>query len=165
MKRSGLRGVSFNRKRCCGSDKARRDRLLVPSLGHRAFHRRMSRYMSFILTGAVVVAGIIALAWMFQRTLIYFPFGHVPGPPDVGLTRAEVVTFPTADGLTLRGWFVPAQGRRPRIRCWFSTAMLAIGRTVRRSQYRSSSMGFRYFCSTIAGTAATRGSQPRPVSE
>ena len=29
MKRSGLRGVSFNRKRCCGSDKARHDRLLV----------------------------------------------------------------------------------------------------------------------------------------
>ena len=24
MKRSGLPGVSFNRKRCCGSDKARR---------------------------------------------------------------------------------------------------------------------------------------------
>ena len=69
--------------------------------------------MSFILTGAVVVAGIIALAWMFQRTLIYFPFGNVPGPPDVGLTRAEVVTFPTADGLTLRGWFVPSSGSPP----------------------------------------------------
>ena len=32
MKRSGLRGVSFNRKRCCGSDKARHDRLLVRRL-------------------------------------------------------------------------------------------------------------------------------------
>ncbi len=67
----------------------------------------MSRYMSVILTGSAVVAGIIVLAWMFQRTLIYFPFGEVPGPRDVGLTQAEVVTFPTADGLTLRGWFIP----------------------------------------------------------
>ena len=68
----------------------------------------MSRYMSFILTASVVVAGILALVWMFQRTLIYFPFGQVSEPPDVGLAAAEVVTFPTADGLTLRGWFVPS---------------------------------------------------------
>ena len=70
----------------------------------------MSRYMSFILTGLVAIAGIVLLAWMFQRTLIYFPFGNVPGPREVGLTRAEVVTFPSADGLTLRGWFVPTSG-------------------------------------------------------
>jgi len=66
--------------------------------------------MSFIVTGAVAVAGIIAFAWIFQRTLIYFPFGDVPEPPDVGLTGAEMVTFPTADGLTLQGWFVPRPG-------------------------------------------------------
>ena len=67
----------------------------------------MSRFMSFLLTGFVAAGGIIALAWMFQRTLIYFPFADVAGPREVGLTRAEVVTFPTADGLTLSGWFVP----------------------------------------------------------
>ena len=69
--------------------------------------------MSFMLTATVVVVGIIAFAWMFQRTLIYSPLGNVPEPPDVGLTRAEVVTFPTADGLTLRGWFVPSSGSPP----------------------------------------------------
>ena len=68
----------------------------------------MSRYMSVLLTGFASLAGIVVLAWMFQRTLIYFPFGDVPGPRDVGLTRAEVVTFPTADSLRLRGWFVPS---------------------------------------------------------
>lgn len=70
----------------------------------------MTRYMSFMLAGSVVVAGIMVLAWMFQRTLIYFPFGEVPGPRDVGLTQAEIVAFPTADGLTLHGWFVPSSG-------------------------------------------------------
>ena len=68
----------------------------------------MSRYMSVILAGVVAVAGIIVLAWTFQRALIYFPVGDVPGPSEVGLTRADVVTFPTADGLTLSGWFVPS---------------------------------------------------------
>jgi len=68
----------------------------------------MSRYMSFILTGSMLVAGIVVLAWVFQRSLIYFPFGTVPSPREVGLTSAEVVTFPTADGLTLSGWFIPS---------------------------------------------------------
>lgn len=73
----------------------------------------MSRSMSFILVGSLVVAGIVVLAWVFQRTLIYFPFGDVPSPRDVGFTRAEVVTFRTADGLTLQGWFIPSSGPSP----------------------------------------------------
>ena len=73
----------------------------------------MNRSMSALLIGVVVVVGVVVLAWMFQRTLIYFPFGDVPGPRDVGLARAEVVSFPTADGLTLRGWFVPSAGSPP----------------------------------------------------
>lgn len=63
--------------------------------------------------GAVVVvlaliAGVLALIWAGQRRLIYFPFGGVPTPRDAGLARAEQVTFATADGLMLHGWFVPA---------------------------------------------------------
>ncbi len=73
----------------------------------------MSRFMSLILTGCVAVVSIIVLAWMFQRTLIYFPSGEVPGPREVGLAQAEVVTFPTADGLTLSGWFVPSSPSPP----------------------------------------------------
>ena len=69
--------------------------------------------MSVILIGSLVVVGIVVLAWMFQRALIYFPFGDAPGPREVGLARAEVVTFPTADGLTLRGWFIPSADSPP----------------------------------------------------
>ena len=64
--------------------------------------------MGFILTGVVAVVGIIALVWLFQRTLIYFPFADVPGPEQVGLAGTEEVTFSTADGLTLSGWFIPS---------------------------------------------------------
>ncbi len=73
----------------------------------------MSRHMGFLLTGFVVVAGIILLAWMFQRTLIYFPFGDVPTPSEVGLTQVEEVEFPTADGLRLDGWFVRTASSSP----------------------------------------------------
>ncbi len=69
--------------------------------------------MSSILIGSVVAASIIGLVWAFQRTLIYFPFGDVPRPREVGLTRAESVTFPTSDGLTLHGWFVPSPSPPP----------------------------------------------------
>jgi fermentation-respiration switch protein FrsA (DUF1100 family) len=49
---------------------------------------------------------IVAILWSQQRRLIYFPFGPVPSPSAVGLDGAAPVSFPTADGLTLNGWFV-----------------------------------------------------------
>ena len=49
---------------------------------------------------------IVGIVWTQQRRLIYFPFGNVPKPDAVGLEGATSVSFPTADGLTLAGWFV-----------------------------------------------------------
>ena len=60
-----------------------------------------------IATGAVV----LALFWLAQRRIMYFPSHDVPPPAQVGLARAETVTFRTADGLILHGWFVPAPER------------------------------------------------------
>ena len=64
------------------------------------------RAMGFLVTACLISAGGLLLVWVFQRTLIYFPFDHVPSPSDVGLAGVETVTFPTADGLVLSGWFV-----------------------------------------------------------
>ena len=50
----------------------------------------------------------LALLWVGQRRMIYFPFGNVPAAARQGLPRAEDVTFTTDDGMTLHGWFVPA---------------------------------------------------------
>ena len=50
---------------------------------------------------------LVAAIWIFQRRLIYFPFGDVPAPQLVGLAAAEPVVFPTTDGLRLHGWLVP----------------------------------------------------------
>jgi len=56
-----------------------------------------------------VVAGLVIL-WVIQRGLIYFPSGDPGTPADAALPHAEIVAIPTADGLTLGGWFVPASG-------------------------------------------------------
>lgn len=60
------------------------------------------------ITGLVLLIVLFALIWVGQRRLVYFPFGDVPSPRDVMLETAEEVTFATADGLALNGWFVPA---------------------------------------------------------
>jgi fermentation-respiration switch protein FrsA (DUF1100 family) len=62
--------------------------------------------------GAMValVLALIALAWLFQRRLIYLPDrGAVPPAPTV-LPTSRDVAFDTTDGLRLAGWFVPAAG-------------------------------------------------------
>jgi uncharacterized protein len=46
---------------------------------------------------------------MFQRHLMYLPFGSAGSPAAAGLPHAEEVVFRTEDGLALEGWFVPAR--------------------------------------------------------
>ena len=66
--------------------------------------------MTGILVVAVTCVAIVTLAWVLQRSLIYFPFGAVPSPSEVGLSAVEAVTFDTEDGIRLHGWFVPSRG-------------------------------------------------------
>jgi fermentation-respiration switch protein FrsA (DUF1100 family) len=57
----------------------------------------------------LAVAGIVAMMWGgLQRRLMYFPFGSVPAPEQVGLAGAEHVVVETDDGLRLAAWFVRA---------------------------------------------------------
>ena len=68
----------------------------------------MNRLMFLALTTVAATAAVLALLWVGQRRLMYFPDGRVPAPRQVGLAGVESVRFPTADGLELAGWFVPA---------------------------------------------------------
>jgi uncharacterized protein len=65
------------------------------------------------MTAALVMLlsaiAVLALAWMFQRSMIYFPFGQVPSPAAVGLDGVEEVAFDTDDGIQLHGWFVSSR--------------------------------------------------------
>lgn len=69
----------------------------------------MARTAAFL---ALAIAFVWVLAWAVQRRLIYFPLGEVPSPESVGLTDVQPISFETADGLSLHGWYVPpAHGR------------------------------------------------------
>src|SRR5687768_18020519 len=61
-----------------------------------------------------IIVSVLALIWTMQRRLMYFPTAAEPRSNDIG-TDVEPVTFETADGLRLSGWFVGASGPVPRV--------------------------------------------------
>jgi uncharacterized protein len=73
-----------------------------------------------LLVVVAVLAAPVGLLWAFQRRLVYLPSGKVPPAASV-LPGAEDVSFETADGLRLGGWFVPA---RPAPPGWAGAAVL-----------------------------------------
>ncbi|MEV2267063.1 alpha/beta hydrolase [Nonomuraea africana] len=58
-----------------------------------------------------VVVVLLALAWVFQRRLIYLPDRSPPPPAAAVLPGARDVAFTTSDGLRLNAWHVTG-GRR-----------------------------------------------------
>ena len=68
------------------------------------------------LAGAVVAAAgvLLAAVWLFQRPLVYFPLERSVPPVAAALPGAQEVAFRTADGLELRGWYLPARQPVPR---------------------------------------------------
>jgi fermentation-respiration switch protein FrsA (DUF1100 family) len=64
--------------------------------------------------GAMVAVVLIvtALAWLFQRRLIYLPSPGMVPPASTVLHAGQDVGFDTADGLRLSAWFVPAAAGR-----------------------------------------------------
>jgi fermentation-respiration switch protein FrsA (DUF1100 family) len=58
----------------------------------------------------VLVAVVVALTWVFQRRLIYLPFGAPDGPAGAYLDGGRDVVLHTEDGLELTAWWAPATG-------------------------------------------------------
>ena len=69
----------------------------------------------FLVLSVVVIALLLWLIWLGQRRMIYFPSSDVYTPSQVGLVRAEAVSFTTDDGVTLGAWFVPPRASGSRI--------------------------------------------------
>lgn len=61
-----------------------------------------------VVVPLLALAGLLLLLWAGQRRLLYLPSGPVLPPAAVGLPDAQSLDVRTADGLTLRAWFVPA---------------------------------------------------------
>jgi uncharacterized protein len=58
-------------------------------------------------------AGVVALLYLTQRSLLYFPDRTRTHPADAGLPQAQEVLLQTADGERLIAWHVPPRGGKP----------------------------------------------------
>jgi fermentation-respiration switch protein FrsA (DUF1100 family) len=100
------------------------------------------------LAVVVTVVVLLAVAWLGQRRLIYFPDAGPPGPGPAA-PRSEAV-LRTSDGLRLSAWLVPAAGTdrgmavlvapgnagNRRDRAPLADALAAVGFTVLLLDYR-----------------------------
>src|SRR5438067_6826859 len=60
-----------------------------------------------IVSGLALLVGVVlAIMWVFQRRLIYFPLLQDLPPVRSSLPGAEEVTLQAADGVRLGGWFL-----------------------------------------------------------
>jgi fermentation-respiration switch protein FrsA (DUF1100 family) len=75
----------------------------------------MNRHVNAVLALLVPVVALLALLWMAQRRLIYFPVRDLPSFDEAGLVDGEAVSFDTSDGLRLGAWFLPGSGPPPRL--------------------------------------------------
>ena len=75
----------------------------------------MIRRVTFALVFVVVIGvAALALVWLGQRRLIYFPDPRPPSLDRTGLVGAETITFDASDGVRLGAWFVAGSGSPPR---------------------------------------------------
>jgi hypothetical protein len=64
-----------------------------------------------LLIGVLVAfGGFVALMYVAQRSLMYFPDRQRTAPAAVGLPRAEEVMLDTADGEKVIAWHIPPNG-------------------------------------------------------
>src|SRR5712692_6797243 len=109
------------------------------------------------VSGTILV--VLAVVWVFQSRLIYFPLPEPVAPAATTVPGAEEVSFTTEDGFRLRGWFVsPLRASR-------GTVLVFNGNAGDRS-FRAPlavaliQAGLSGCCSTTAATVATPATHP-----
>ena len=66
-----------------------------------------------VIAAVLGYGGLLALMYVFQRALLYFPdTAHTP-PARAGLPQAEEVMLTSGDGEKLIAWFVAPRGNKP----------------------------------------------------
>lgn len=70
--------------------------------------------LRWILIIAVLgYGGLLALMYVFQRKLMYFPDARRTAPAQAGLPRAEEIQLTSSDGEKLIAWHVPPRADKP----------------------------------------------------
>ena len=71
----------------------------------------MTTLKSLIILALLAYAALLALMYVFQRSLMYFPDRVRTPPAAAGLPQAEEVTLTSSDGERLVAWHVPPPTR------------------------------------------------------
>jgi hypothetical protein len=66
-----------------------------------------------LLIAVLAYGGLLALMYVFQRKLMYFPDPARTLPAAAGLPEAEEVTLASVDGEKLIAWYVAPKGTKP----------------------------------------------------
>lgn len=69
--------------------------------------RVLGSLSSFATVAAVTYAGLVALLFVFQRSLLYHPAATLPTPAASGVAEMQVVSLRTEDSLDLKSWYAP----------------------------------------------------------
>ena len=69
--------------------------------------------MKWIIAAVVFYGGIVALLYMAQRSLQYFPERRRTDPRAAGLPEAEEALLDTGDGEQVIVWHVPPREEQP----------------------------------------------------
>jgi alpha-beta hydrolase superfamily lysophospholipase len=99
-----------------------------------AFLRTIARMMVRLVVATVLLyVVVLVLAWRFQERLAFpAPSGDLPAPAEFGIDDGLVVSVHTADGITLKGWYLPATptgepGQRTPGLIWFHGNLETVG--------------------------------------
>src|SRR5262245_62543991 len=75
----------------------------------------MATLKNVLLVGAAIYLVLVAVMYLAQRSLMYFPETLRTAPAQAGLPEAEEVTLDTADGERVIVWHIAPRGERPII--------------------------------------------------
>ena len=70
-------------------------------------------FLKWLFIAAAAYAGLIALIYVAQRSLLYFPERLRTSPAAAGLPEAHEISLATRDRETVIVWYVPPRGEKP----------------------------------------------------
>ncbi len=79
----------------------------------RACYESAMTLLKWLIVPLCFYAGVLALMYVAQRSLMYFPETARTGPDEAGLPQAEELVLDTADGERVIVWHVPARDGKP----------------------------------------------------
>jgi len=71
--------------------------------------------LKWLIGAGLAFGGFVALMYVAQRSLMYFPDTMRIAPADAGFAAAQEVVLDTADGEKIVAWHVPPRGDRPLV--------------------------------------------------